>query len=144
MSNRVIKFRGKRLSDGLWVYGTPIQTHVGTYIITEENPHICSEYGYMEIDEFSKVQPDTVGQSTGMTDKNGVEIYEGDIFTVNGKYPKVIEFRQDHSSFCMANISDLDKVYIYPWQQIRSDWWEDYSREIVVIGNKFDNPELMQ
>lgn len=141
---RPIKFRAKCLHKSAWAEGDLLHG-VGVkygriYIlpVTASLPNDCDPYdGY-------EVAPDTVCQFTELKDSKGVEIYEGDIFTVNGKYPKVIEFRQDHSSFCMANISDLDKVYIYPWQQIRPDWWEDYAREIVVIGNKFDNPELMQ
>lgn len=141
---RTIKFRGKRLHKTEWAEGDLLHGvgvkygRIFILPITANLPTDCDPYDGYEVD------PDTVCQFTELKDSNGVEIYEGDIFTVNGKYPKVIEFRQDHSSFCMANINDLDKVYLYPWQQIRPDWWEDYSREIVVIGNKFDNPELMQ
>lgn len=141
---RPIKFRGKCLHKSAWAEGDLLHGvgvkygRVFILPVTANLPNDCDPYDGYEVD------PDTVCQFTELRDSKGIEIYEGDIFTVNGKYPKVIEFRQDHSSFCMANISDLDKVYLYPWQQIRPDWWEDYSREIVVIGNKFDNPELMQ
>ncbi len=139
--SRIIKFRGKRIDNGEWVYGeqyTPRLFDSKRGYSGEYAPCIfCDEGGVPVI-------PESIGQFTGLHDKNGKEIYEGDIFTVNGKYPKLIEYRQEYAGFCMANTYDLeDRPYIEPWQRIHLDWWTDYKRGIMLIGNIHDNPELL-
>ena len=147
---RQIKFRGKQIN-GEWAYGDLLRIGGGCIIYigskTEtQTPDIPKESNVaVELfdDDIAIVIPDTLGQFTGLTDCNGKEIYEGDIFTVNGKYPKLVEYREDRVAFCIANVDELDKKWIYPWQQPALDWWYDFNREIVVIGNKFDNPDLI-
>ena len=70
MSMRKIKFRGKRLSTREWVYGSLIQWKDGTMTIITENKEDHSEF---------YVNPDTVGQYTGLQDRNGQDVYEGDL-----------------------------------------------------------------
>lgn len=90
------------------------------------------------------VKEDTIGQFTGLFDKNGKDIYEGDIISVNGKYPKLVKYIDGYACFCLANISDLNKKWMEPWQQVFPGWWNDYKREIRVIGNIYDHPELIK
>lgn len=73
-----IKYRGQLLDTDEWVYGVPITNKIGTFIITEENPHVDNTYGFMEIDEFYRVKPETVGECLHLTDKNNKSVYRDD------------------------------------------------------------------
>lgn len=145
----IIKFRGKRIKDGKWIFGNLADYSMNVFNTAIEKKVIFSNIVSFATDNFGfvvddcAVAPDTIGQFTGLCDKNGKEIYEGDIFTVNGNYPKKIEFRPEYAAFCMANLDELDKPYLEPWQRIRPDWWNDYKREICIIGNIHDNSSLI-
>lgn len=145
---REIKFRGQILNsvkDGkgrviteyeLWAYGDLLHRSNGAMNILTLN----EEKG---IYENYVVNPDTVGQFTGLLDKDGKGIYEGDIISVNGKYPKVVKYIDEYACFCLANIRDLDgKVEMDDWLQVSPGWWNSFKREIKVIGNIYDYSDL--
>ncbi len=123
---REIKFRGKRLDNGEWAYG---DLHIRTPF-----PHIQSEFDYSKVD----IDPHTVGQFIGLYDKNGKEIYEGDIILerLKGKrkdgdpYEIVFEECQWIGKNQYGNRTSLPLLQAY--------------HEIKVIGNIHDNPDLLK
>ena len=144
MTNREILFRGKRIDNGDWVYGLLLANKLGAYIITEENPHECTQYGYIEIDEYSRVDPKTVGQYTGLKDKNGVKIFEGDAL-------KVINPNDEEDNLCVVKWDNLCGGYPYvPWGGFGNfdvstvGWAMTMEFTFEIIGNIHDNPELLE
>lgn len=127
---REIKFRGKCSQSKRWVYGWLLTNKLGTYIVTEENPHECTQNHYIEIDEYCRVVPESVGQFTGLHDKNGKEIYEGDIVDVNYTVKYIDPDKQDEEEFHKFANDDL-------YRFVRDKYAE-------VIGNIYENPELLE
>jgi uncharacterized phage protein (TIGR01671 family) len=115
---REIKFRGKRLDNGEWVYGdllTEYPHHNGATIV---------EHGCI----YHEVDPATVGQFTGLPDKNGVEIFGGDIVT-DGKFKGKVFWDDTAANYA-----------VYDPRQGSECAWEWYE----VIGNIYENPELLK
>lgn len=126
---RLIKFRAHSKTGPLWVYG------YYKYIRCFDQHVIENKNGVYDVDG------DTVGQYWRTV--NNQEIYDGDVFTVNGKYPKLVKWVEEYACFCIANIDDIGDIWVNPWQTPALNWFKELNREIKVIGNIHDNPELM-
>ena len=136
---REILFRGKGIKDNVWVYGDLLQDKCGHTRIQAQSPLRFSN----EVD-FS-----TVGQYTGLTDKNGKKIFEGDIIKTNlVSSIGIIKFGE-HVCNPSNYVADESHIGFYV------DWFEyDCVRRDLgfftrrglpeIIGNIHDNPELLE
>lgn len=124
---REILFRGKRTKTGEWVSGL-IWHH------TEKASSIYSD----ELDKHVWVHPETVGQFTGLTDKNGKKIFEGDIIEW------FAQGESEHPDFGYIEYDEQSFAWRVCWQKYDPDWLEGMqSQYITVIGNIFDNKDLL-
>lgn len=140
---REILFKGKRINDGKWIYGY-FYCHKGLKFYSifpiDETPFYngipiipksLSEY---------EVEPNTVSQFTGLCDKNGTKIFEGDILKVpervaqmdGGILNRLVGF--DKGAFMDAR---------YGGKHFNTYLWIETSHDCEVIGNVYDNPNLI-
>lgn len=135
---REILFKAKRTDTGEWVEGTPINTHIGVFMCFDENTHYCSQYGYMEIDEIVKMIPETLCQYTGLTDKNSQKIWENDICIIHSS------FIDEEDGYFAVEWDDEGARFVLYGDGLTVDFDNYHGHECEVIGNVFDNPELLE
>ena len=125
---RDILFKAKRVDNGEWVKGNLIKTFTGISYIAKEFDHILSTLERYEVD------PSTICQYTGLTDKNGRKIWENDIVT---------EMYRQYVGKIVYNDCGFEVHWVEA--DIRKDIiFFKAKRGIEVIGNVFDNPELLE
>lgn len=143
-----IKFRAKRVDNRQWSYGGLIQCDDYCIIDQGNEVYIEEEYNHRGDTHFFRLSgvmcdEKTIGQFIGRKDNTKKEIYEGDIITVNGHYPKIVQFIPEKAGFCIANISDFKNQDFWDiWQQPPTIWWDEMN--IKVIGNIYDNKDLLE
>ena len=133
---REILFRGKQVDTGKWEYGSFVMD------AREQMSGICGgvdgfirryncDTHHMDTCEVDR---ETVGQYTGLVDKNGRRIFEGDIVkSIETKETGVVQFFPEHSAFMVWCKSSNEVGFLYECTSIAE-----------VIGNIQDNPELLE
>ena len=173
---REILFRGKDIDNGKWIYGGYVHLHKTTYCYAgsdDGNNDIhrivferMTDWNLPNKHMMTDVIPETVGQYTGLTDKNGKRIFEGDIVRYNTyddfdcqSVVKFGEYNQDGSageysaSKCIGFYVDVDNFTCPDWCEYGSNCFSNYlkqqnilevARYCEVIGNIHDNPERLE
>ena len=156
---REILFRGKRVDNGEWVVGNLIYRRIW-------ETDICVirvfDSGFDNYEEYDVI-PETVGQYTGLKDKNGKKIFEGDIFKFNDEVWEscYTSCGTEYDSWSIENYAvvgfdeetaryDFVK-YKYNENSVEADLHQnhdiefaDFVGELEIIGNIHDNPELLE
>ena len=126
---REIKFRGKRLDNGEWIEGDLLRMNGHWFIFPDPAPEGIDKYA---------VDPATVGEFTGLKDKNGKEIYEGDVMEI----PET-----DFNAEIIGRVLfEEDAYYIIPLRggHLWGLHWSLRKHDAKIIGNIHDNPELQK
>lgn len=138
--NREILFRGKRLDNDAWTEGYLFKTWNRTYLL----------WGMTgDVPNMVEVIPETVSQYTGLTDKNGKKIFEGDIISATA----LDTGKEQRAVVCFGNFIDENNNDEYIGFFIEFDGikttitqlsMEECKNRIEVIDNLYDNPELLE
>ena len=128
---RTIKFRGRRTSDRKWIYGDLKKLEPFGFFIHGYDGEFCLNFG---------VDTETVGQFTGLYDKNGKEIYEGDILRWDANnLLYVVTFER---GMFYASIKECNEGMLAGFSLHRLTEY-DYGK-CEIVGNIHDNPELLK
>ncbi len=136
---REILFKAKRKDNGEWVEGNLItnernenQKYIG-YIFDERN-------GVIEDFDLVEVIPDTICQYTGLTDKNGKKIWENDICDRKEKHPEIVTYNKGDWQLDYSYALGKEKHF----SACNLGFYACERECVEVIGNVFDNPELLE
>lgn len=139
---REIEFRGKRVDNGEWVYGLPVYMN---YIKEFTKHEWIDNLDNNKVKEYQttadfQIEGETLGQYTGLEDKNGTKIFEGDIVKY-GKVKAVVKFSSKYNLGANGHEYDYEICGFYAENEFMTD--SMIEGKVEVIGNIYDNPELL-
>lgn len=129
---RTIKFRGYGIVEKKWFYGNLVEGNAGRYITDA-----YYEEGQGDMIRYDPIQTKTIGQFTGLLDKNGKEIYEGDIVKTKGNWGGVVTWNS-RGYFYINDGYYTEEPDLLPLGSLNCY----VRRDIEIVGNIHDNPEL--
>ena len=142
---REILFKAKRKDNGKWVEGYYCKINETTYCVEEDYKRFpVSTHHYILVETMTdwglpnrflqyEIDPDTICQYAGLTDKNGKKIWENDI----------VEIPSEDGYFKCEWEEDTAR-YVFNGDGLTVDFDNYWNYEVEVIGNIFDNPELLE
>lgn len=137
---REILFRGKRINGGGWAEGSYIYAHKWGF--DGSDGHLI---GNIYATVRTQVDPETVGQFTGLVDRNGNRIFEGDIILFEDESPSNYEYHDCTEMRCGEMKFADGQFYLTNRIAVEmGDLIYDEKLDGVIVGNIHDNPELLE
>ena len=144
--NREIKFRGKMIPENEWIFGTILRipaplvcfgkSETDKYYIQFPDPRYMPDWNMPYKMVQGEVNPDTIGQYTGLHDKNGKEIYEGDIIQYEDITKGLVRYSEEYAQYVLVDTGSVKDEF---------EPLGDYNMEVFeIIGNEYDNPDLLE
>lgn len=134
-SHHQVRFRGKDRKNKEWLYGGLFHMPDGSPCIV----NVIRNHAGKPVFDYKEVLPETVGQFTEMKDRYGFDIWEGDIISLNVCYDgthSVVVYDAEHAMFALR--------YDDPYNPIIYGLYDCQEKELEVLGNIHDNPELLK
>lgn len=139
---REILFKAKRVDNGEWIEGSLIDLDIDSgycYIVPPYRQASTLPIGFLITDGMKLVIPETICQFTGLCDKNGKRIWENDILMahLDESYPEDTTYEAVEwgvAGWVAHEANSIDRQYL---DEFDTEYFE-------VVGNIFDNPELLQ
>lgn len=138
-------YKAKRLDNGEWVQGVPFKVEGKWVLLINDNENLLRAH-YIEENMWTaeiyaiEVDSTTICQCTGLKDKNGKLIFENDICDRKEEYPEIVKYNNGDWTLDYSYLKGKESRYCY----CNLGFYAFERKCVEVIGNIFDNPELLE